>query len=86
MNYIIKPVIGESVGSSKEALEHVEAAASKQGLPVLRSHFGLVVGAGDRGTAEAFVDDPNINREKESIYMEAGDPALGSCPESSAGA
>lgn len=80
MGYIIRVVLGDSSRGAIQALEYVEAEASRRGLSVTRSPHCLEVEGGARRITEQFVDDPSVNPERCTIYMEADEPALGSCP------
>ncbi len=74
MQYELRAVRTDSL-SVRQAVENVEGAAITEGFTTEpTSRLGIIVGAGDAETAERFVDDPNLNPERETVYMAAIGP------------
>jgi hypothetical protein len=81
MRYIIKAVPTESVSAAKEEIERIKAGVEAKGVSASRpTPTTLEVDEGGRAATESVVDNPEFNRERSTIYMEASSPAAGNLP------
>ena len=81
MGYIIRAVLGESLQAALQEIERIEAATAAQGIKVTkRTPLALEVDSGGRRATESVIDNPDLNWEHSSVYMEAETPMLGNLP------
>jgi hypothetical protein len=81
MPYIIKAVLGESLSAAKAEIERIKAGVEAGGVSASRlTPTTLEVAEGGRRATESVVDNPEFNRERSTIYMEASSPAAGNLP------
>ncbi len=81
-SYLVKPFRHEAFTSAgADVLEPVEDAASKAGLTHQRVGPDLEV-VGDSEQIHALIQNPVVNPEVSTVYLDSVSPEVGACPSS----